>query len=113
MVPTSIGRARLEATPDGLRIIVPCKWNWLNFLGQAASSSFLVLLAWKELHSEPVALVMILVMFGLFILTVLAGGSIWQETIPVTRDLPPSDLGELRRVRGKSAESLNSEPLYN
>jgi hypothetical protein len=87
MVLTSIGRAQLEESPEGLRVAVPSKWDWLNFLWQLALSSLVLLLAWQDSHSEPVTIAMILVVLGLLIVRSWLWDLFGYETIHVTHDL--------------------------
>ena len=32
MVPASIGRAQLQESPEGLRVVIPAKWSWYVFI---------------------------------------------------------------------------------
>ena len=46
MISQSIGRAQLQETAGGLRIVIPAKWSWCTFVGMPILGGFVLAVAW-------------------------------------------------------------------
>jgi hypothetical protein len=86
MVPASIGRARLEDMPDGLRIAVPSRWNWFTFLVGAVLTPFILLWVLLDLRSKPFAIAITFLMWLIFFPRVWVWNLAGKEIIYLSRD---------------------------
>jgi hypothetical protein len=61
MIPQAIGRAQLQDTPAGLRIVIPAKWRWVTFIGELALVGviFAAPRAWLLLDTRATAAIIV------------------------------------------------------